>query len=605
MKRRILDFCLFFTMILSLQSCFDLDVESDGRLQYQDIFSEWKRTANYFNSTKNYIPQIAFNYDASPLASFSDEAHDASDGVNGIVYDWYHNRVSAANFPLYGPHTWSRYFEGIRKCSSFIENFNNPDICTYPWSENQRNGMNGEIRVLRAYYYLQLIKRFGGVPIIETPYEIDHDYSKDKRASFEECVDFILQECDYALNLPESDDPNVGFRWQVNNDERMTLTRAFAYAVKSQAALYAASPLWYTPDSKYNWKYVTEITKEALDQCLAHDYKLFDLEPNPDVAQNCYDYYFIHRFEPGRAVDKETIFESTSSRADVWKWAGTPIIVGAEKAGACPSQELVDAYGMKQTGEMPILGYSDADHLEPIINEKSGYDPLHPYEGRDPRFYASIYFNNSPRLLADPNTPLVETYVGGNCEISEEITEKKYTRTGYYMRKFNHNKSNANFNGEGYIKMFRLGELYMNFAEAAYQAYGPDVQVASKINGIGSLSARDAVNLIRARVDMPDIPTGLTTEEFEIRYRNERQVEFAFEEHRFYDVRRWKILENTDKFVTGMRIIKNEDNSFTYNRIKLQDRNTNTNKYLIFPLSLSEVSKIQSLTGQNWQNPGW
>lgn len=760
MKKSIIKIFIIAVSLIGINSCANLDLPSDdGRLTLEDIFSKYYTTLNYYSSCHNYIPQVGFLYgNNTPLASFSDEAHDASDGVSGAVYDWYNNRASSSNNPVEGSYSWAHYFQGIRKCNTFLASINDPEIATAQIDEDEKNGWIGEVYVLRAFYYLQLIKRYGGVPIINTPYEVTHDFSQDRRATFEECVDFIIADCDAALAIPESGKSDIGFRWDISDNERGTITRAFAYAVKSQAALYAASALWYTDDSKYTWEKVTEITKEALDQCLAHGFELFDINPAGDVAQNAYAYYFILRSDPSRSVDKETIFETTAYRTNVWKYAGTPITEGAEKAGAGPSQELVDAYGMQTNGEMPVLGYSDAQHLDPIINQSSGYDPSNPYDGRDPRFYASIYYNNAPRSLSSGNietdiypldfdrnvvnnitvsisgdektltstggdpwihttvlgralnsgeksvisfqyksnktvtdaefffcvagypqggvesganitieqasewkrfeydlstamatwgfgvnasggaapenhflrfdvtggegyeitikdfqietltspqaaTP-VETFVGGNCGISSDITQTRYTRTGYYMRKFNNYKSNASVDADGLMKIFRLGELYLNFAEAASNAVGPDVVVEGKASGAGALSAREAVNIVRARAEMPPLPSGLSKEEFQVRYRNERQVELAFEEHRFFDVRRWKILNETDKFVTGMRITKNGD-EYIYNRMKLQDRGTNADKYLIFPINLSEVSKMESFTGENWQNPGW
>lgn len=738
---------------ISLVSCDKefLDLPSDGRLTLDDIFMEYQTTRNYFDRCRDYIPQVGFSYDRAPLASFSDEAHDASDGVNGPVNDWYNDRTS----PSYNPLTvnldpWSHFTEGIRKCNTFLKYINDPAYADVDIDVNEKNGWIGEVHTLRAYYYLQLAKRYGGVPIMDQPYEVNYDFSQDTRATFEETIDFILDDCDTALAIPESGSSNVGFRWNISDAERGHVTRAFAYAVKSQAALYAASPLWYESGSKYTWDKATEITKEALDACLANGFQLFNITPAADVAQNAYAYYFINRSDPSRSVDRETIFETTASRTNVWKWAGTPITEGAEKAGAGPSQELVDAYGMKATGEMPILGYSDGNHLQPIVNPDSGYDPSNPYEGRDPRFYASIYYNDSPRSLTtgvvnkdliplgfrefinnitktvngdevtlsttggDPwiittelgraispnsnrvisfeyksnktitnaqfffcvagvpqggvSTPenivieqasewtrfeydlttgiesfgfgvnanggaqpenhflrfdptggpdyeitlrnfriesftppappqLVETFVGGNCEISNDPSETRNTRTGYYLRKYNNYLSGPNVDEDGFMKIFRLGELYLNFAEAAYQSVGPDAT-------IGTISARDAVNTIRQRVDMPELPAGLSKEEFELRYRNERQVELAFEEHRFFDVRRWKILNETDAFVTGMEITKT-GNDYNYTRIKLENRGTNVDKYLMYPIKQSEVSKMEEFTGDSWQNPGW
>ena len=758
MKKRIFKISAIILAVLFVTSCVDLDLPSDGRLSLNEIFNNYQRTRNYYGACLGYMPQVGFTFqgNTTPLASFSDEAHDASDGLNGNVNDWYNNRASSTNNPVEGNYSWGHYFQGIRKCNSFLQSINDPSIATANIDENEKNGWIGGVLTLRAYLYLQLVKRFGGVPLINTPYEVTHDFTNDKRASFEECIDFILADCDAALAIPESPTSTIGFRWDISDNERGTLTRAFAYAIKSQAALYAASPLWYESGSKYTWEKATEITKEALDQCIAHGYELFDITPDADVAQNSYAYYFINRSDPSRSIDKETIFETTSWRTNVWRNAGVPITEGAEKAGACPSQELIDSYEMQATGLMPISGYSDAQHLQPIINTNSGYDPANPYEGRDPRFYASIYYNDSPRSLTtgkiektlfplsfsstinnititkngdenklattgpdpwvhtstlggkltgttnlisfeyksnqritnaqfffcvaggpqggvstgedivieqasewtrfefslasamssfgfgvnanggaqpenhflrfDPTggagleitirdfhvesftpppapTP-VQTFVGGNSEISSNITEKRYTRTGYYLRKFNNYKSNVSMDTDGLMKVFRLGELYLNFAEAAYQSAGPDVQVASKASGAQALSAREAVNKIRERVDMPALPSGMSKTDFEKRYRNERKVELAFEEHRYYDVRRWKILNETDGFVTGMRITKS-GTVYTYNRIKLQDRNTNSDKYLLQPLNQSEVSKMEQYTGQNWQNPGW
>lgn len=763
MKNIFLKKIIVFGIIVSFVSCAKLDMSSDGRLTLDDIFSRYNTTKNYYAACYTYMPKVGFNYQdqKTPLASFSDEAHDASDGAVGNVNDWYNNRTSSTNNPVQGPYSWSHYFQGIRKCNTFLASIEDPKLATAAIDPIEKNGWIAEVRVLRAFYYLQLIKRFGGVPIINTPYEVTHDFSKDKRATFEACVDFILADCDAALAVPETEvTASTGFRWDISDAEKGKLTRAFAYAVKSQAALYAASPQWFAAGSKYTWESVTEITKTALDQCLAHGFKLFDTKPAIDVAQNAYAYYFIFRSDASRSVDKETIFETTAGPTNVWKWAGTPFITGAEKAGAGPSQELVDAYGMKATGAMPILGYTDAFHLQPIVNAASGYNTSAPYDGRDPRFYASVYYNNSPRSLTsgivakditplsftgaagtfsgmtfldnggeytlvstgnDPNinttklgrilpsgekrvftfeyksnravanaqifyavnggadgaksTPAnlvlaqatnwtrfefdlstainsfgfgvnssggqapanhflrfdptsstgyqitirnmqievftnppvptpVETFVGGNAGISNNITETRFTRTGYYLRKFNNYKSGVNVDGDGLMKVFRLGELYLNFAEAASNAVGADVSVAGKAGAAAALSARDALNVIRARAEMPALPAGLSKEAFQTRYRNERQVELAFEEHRFFDVRRWKILGETDKFVTGMRITKS-GSTYTYTRIKLQDRGTDGNKYLLQPLSQAEASKMQSYTGEIWQNAGW
>jgi hypothetical protein len=217
--------------------------------------------------------------------------------------------------------------------------------------------MVAEVKVIRAYAYLQLMKRYGGVPLMDVPYDVTHDYSQNKRASVEEVVDFIMADCDAALATPEDETQDMAFLWTLRSDaQRGKIPRAFAWAVKSQTALYAASPLFYEANSKYDWYKAAEITKAALDTCMAHGYELYSLAMNDNMsakALNIYGYYFIQQSDPVRARDKETIFESRE-QTSIWINAALPTWQGGLTAGACPSQELVDAYEMQEKGEPAI-----------------------------------------------------------------------------------------------------------------------------------------------------------------------------------------------------------------------------------------------------------
>lgn len=571
-----------------LLSCEDqLDLPTDGRITMDQVFSDYNRTRGYLNSCYGYLPEPYMD-----RASFTDEAQDADDVTPGSKFNiWYGDNITSTTYPTYSVDgsPWGRLYEGIRKCNVFIENIKTATVYA---PEAEKAAWTAQAHTLRALYYLQLIKRYGGVPLFDKPLAIDHDFSKDKRASFSQVVTFILADCDKALATPAGRD---GFSWDVYDNQYGVMTRAVAYAIKSQAVTYAASPLW--SDGTYTWQEATAITAEALSQCLANGYKLFDQQPAADIAQNAYALYFFTGSNDQRAVDKETIYHG-GDQMQVWKMAGMPTNPGMEKAGPAPTQDLVDSYEMAN-GEAPITGYADANRLEPIINPASGYDPANPYEGRDPRFYASIYYNGAVRYLNQPAGKKVETFEEGTEEISGN--NPKHTRTGYYLRKFNNYKSGQNNDADGAIRLFRLAELYLNFAEAAYQSVGPDVAVQA---GNFSMSAREAVSAVRQRAGMPAFPAGLSREAFEKKYRNERRIELAFEEHRFFDVRRWKILDQTDKFVTGMRITKNGA-VLTYNRFKFPDRNTSSVKYLMYPIDQAEVNKIIGLSGENWQNPGW
>jgi hypothetical protein len=201
------------------------------------------------------------------------------------------------------------------------------------------------------------------------------------------------------------------------------------------------------------------------------------------------------------------------------------------------------------------------------------------------------------QTFLEPMAP-VETYVGGADGIT--TNDRRTTRTGYYLRKYNNWKSNRDNNADGEIRKFRLAGLYLNFAESAYQSHGPDVEI-NLGNGF-SMSACDAVNAIRRRADMPPFPAGMTKEAFEKKYRNERRVELAFEEHRYFDVRRWKIIES-ERYVTGMRITRTGSN-YSYQRIGFE-RASAIEKYYLYPIDPSEANKMRDYTGVDWQNPGW
>ena len=743
--------------ILLFSSCSDyLDMPSDGRVELEDIFAQRNTIVGYYNSLLERIPPAGFTYGTKeypvPLAVFCDEAEDVNNRVSSPPYSWYTGATTSIDNPLYqgidsSCYAWKYYFATIRRCNTFLQQI--PGKTATDIKDVEVAGMVAEVKVIRAFSYLQLLKRYGGVPLTDTPHDVEHDYSQDARASVEQVADFIIGQCDDALETPEDEGQDMAFLWTLRSEaQRGKIPRAFAWAVKSQTALYAASPLFNPGNGgKYTWAKAAEITKEALDQCIAHGYELYNRPMNDEMSAktlNVYGYYFIQRSDPTRALDKETIFESRT-QTDIWKNAALPITLGGLVAGTCPSQELVDAYEMQEKGL-------------PIREPGSGYDESNPYDGRDPRFYASIYYNGalrswkkgesqyitleflpnrsgsgmtlatsgnaatitaagteaytetsmlqstklgvykeaylvfeytsskavsdarfyvaggstsgpssmmsgaielqqtdtwtsyrydlsdfmsdygfgkspisinssnvqpaSHRIGFKPNTddltlairglkiematpPValtsVETYVGGNCGISDNTAEIRRTRTGYYLRKFNSAVSETGNNDDGYFKIFRLAELYLNFAEAAYNASTPDQKY-------GDLSAIDAVNAVRARAEMPPLPATMNKDDFEKRYRNERRVELAFEEHRFFDVRRWKILSETDRGVHGMRItMKNPpaDSTFVYEPVPMVTRQTYADKYLLYPIPQTEVNKMLQYTGTSWQNPGW
>lgn len=569
-------------------SCSDIEFYPDGRISYEDIFSNERKTGAYLNTCYSHIQLYGMWYGNNAfLSAFTDDAQDANNVNNSAAAQWYQGRLTPYSNPVEsGSNTgwWTTYFAGIRHCNIFLANIGSAKI----YSEKTRRSWEAQAHILRAFYYWNLIKRYGGVPLSTEEYSLDYDYSKIERSSFNEVVELILSDCDKALSVSDEELP---WRSGTVDEDRGKMHKGLAWAIKSQAALFAASPLW--DDGTISWEQAAKITQKAVEECKAHGYDLYKKDPGKPASYSAYDTYFYSQSDVAGTEDKETVFE-IKNRMEIYRYHGLPIILGAENAGTSPSQELIDCYETID-GKQPILGYQDKSHLQPVINhEATLYDENNPYANRDPRLQASIYYNGSQYRLDDANS-IIETCEGGNCAIS--LTDVRMTRTGYYLRKYANWHSDKTNNQDGFFKLFRYAELLLNYAEAANEA---------SINNIAPNDAVDAINEVRNRAGMPSVPYGISQDEFRAKVRNERRVEFAFEEHRFFDVRRWKILSETDHVVTGMKAVKTGDRTYSYQRFVVNgERKAYEDKYLMFPIPGDEVVRMLNYTGKDFQNPGW
>lgn len=594
MKKTYLSAILIFGLLTTgCQGVFDLD--NDGRITREQIFADYTLTKAYLN--KCYILMPNFNgirYNSNFLDAYTDNVYDSNDVKNGNPYKYYTGLMSSSSHGIIDD-IYSKSWETIRKCNVFLENIDNATNMTI---ESDRNKWKGEALTMRAYVYWNLVKRYGSIPVIKKELAIEHDYSKDVRPPFYDCVKAIIADCDEAIAQPD-----LPWRLSVGSD-RGYMHKALAVAIKSEAILYAASPLW-DPEKKHAAE-AASMTKECLDLLKEHGYALYNpaVDKNSLAAFGNYQRYFLLEPEMSESpTDKETIFADRNGRVgEVWKTNGFPTsaMANTDKAGNCPTQELVDAY--ETVDGVPVLDpanpYADEAHLIPNYNPANKtYNPEKPYENRDPRFYSCVFHDNSIRNLKTQKE-IIRTYIGedetvpnGNAAISG--TSERNTRTGYYLRKYVHFESVKNNNKDGYFRIFRMAEMYLNYAEAEFYAHGATNQ------------AIDAVNEIRTRAGIKPLAYGINASQFEKRLRNERRVEFAYEDHRFYDVRRWKILEETEKSVTGMEITLKKDGSLAYKRIQI--RNTPDmamEKYLIRPLPFDQQN-IYKQYGVDFQNPGW
>ncbi|WP_449437615.1 RagB/SusD family nutrient uptake outer membrane protein [Pedobacter steynii] len=241
----------------------------------------------------------------------------------------------------------------------------------------------------------------------------------------------------------------------------------------------------------------------------------------------------------------------------------------------------------------------DLTNGQPANASNPLYNSAKPYENRDPRFKATILYNGA--AYRERN---IETFIPGGKDSRDGNDNWNTTKTGYYLKKFMNDAyplqnpwGNAGFQPWIYI---RYAEVLLNFAEAANEAYGPDVVPAGS-----TFSARQAINMIRSRasVNMPDLATGMAQTDMRTAIRHERQIELAFEEHRFYDVRRWKIADVTENQPSrGVIITKNSDGTFTFTpKIALDGRKFETKHYWL-PIPRAE---ILASGNQLQQNPNY
>lgn len=610
----------------------DLDMAPDGKLQLDEVFADNTRVEAFLNSCYSPMPVKGTRYffwSRGPVV-WSDDAWDTDAEAESWIMAgrMYNGDASAGNHPITNisadannGNYWAAYWTAIRNCTIFINRIGEATVT----DEGKRNRMKAEAHLLRAYYYHELLKWFGAVlPIEREAYDFQQDFSTVTKASYYEVVKFIMEDCDVALGTNE-------LPWRISSDgEAGRVNKALAEAIKSKMILFAASPL--NNGGQDLWQEAYEANKTSLQNLKAQGFELYNkvsfpqtymsdvafIGPEKNEKSALYNEYFTQNMVYSNApADKETIYQSRDGQGNIWNIDG----IGAQdgyKSGTCPSQELVDAY--ETTDGQPILNlanpYLDEKHLQPNYNSSNTlYDPQDPYANRDPRFYASIYYNGSKRKAfwnfaeapeSHENYPapmgnrtrIIATYVG-EPQTGIDRSVRRATRTGYFERKFLHpNSGGDNPVGGANWKLFRLGEVILNFAEAALEAGHLD-------------EARDATNEIRSRVGMPELPAGLSQEELRLRIRNERRVELAMEENRYFDVRRWSQpgadLAATDRWVTAMEITRNSNGSFTYGRrtVREGERKNYTNKFLWVPIPLAEANRMLSITGTNWQNPGW
>ena len=543
-------------------SCNVLDFdESSSQYSRDDMYKTYSNIQKMLTNIYGYMP----NKDIADVSSALRDC--GSDDAEYADPDASVQRFTNGNWsPIQTvDDKWSLYY-GIRSANEFLESIETVDLSMYQYDTKYQRWLEHlayypyEARVLRAYYFFELARRYGDIAMPLTMLTAEQANSIGKTPS-DEVIDFIVSECDAcAPNLPAT---YVGLL----DDEIGRVTNGFALAVKAKALLYAASPLHNPSGDKAKWKKAAEAAKAIID---LNQYKL-------DKAEKANNY-----------LSQEVIFAIARSESQSFEKNNFPVRFTegqrTSMAGTFPTQNLVDAFETK--GGYDITLAADGWHTS-----DPAFDITKPYENRDPRFARAVLANGMSFKGSS-----IETFVGGK-DYSATRSELG-TPTGYYLRRYI--QESTSFTPEASVTnkpqwiVYRYAEALLSYAEAVNEYLGSP----SATDGTFTLSALDAINQVRANADMPDVEA-TTQAAFRDAVRREWRVEFAFEDHRFWDVRRWKIGQSVMGQIDGVEIVKNGSN-LSYSR-KMVESRTWSDKMNLYPIPQAETFNNPNLT----QNTGW
>ncbi|HEX5153015.1 MAG TPA: RagB/SusD family nutrient uptake outer membrane protein [Parafilimonas sp.] len=508
------------------------------------IWSSYTNANLFVNDIYADIPTGFLLFDVDPFDNWTDNQFPTFNWVTSLASVAPRNYNSTSS-PVNS--WWTNGYAEIRKCNIVLQNAPNiPDA-----SDEDKNEMIAQAKFFRAYWYSWLINFFGGVPIISVPLnKSSGDTLNYPRSTYDECVTFIQQDlADAASALPDE--------W--SSDQHGRVTKGAALALKSEVELYASK--WQ--DCVNSCSAIFALGKYSLA-----DYNTM-LIPAGEVND---EVIFDVDFDGKTKAHNAEIF--LSPRVDPASG------IAAGWGHVQPTQELVDDYE--------------------FTDGKPGTDASHandPYTGRDKRFYASILYNGSDWRGGKVWTyydPTINVYAN-NFDIN---FSHQGTQTGYYFHKYldpTLTPSETNYYGKAIngtnAVLFRLGEIYLNFAEAQNELSGPTGDVYKYIN------------LLRERGGVPGLPPGLSKDQMREHIRHERRIELAFEGKRYFDIMRWKIAGQVlNKTLTGMEITGTPGN-WIYTRVPAYNgkRVFNTPRDYLFPIPSAALDQNPKLT----QNPGW
>ena len=555
--------------VVLLASCSDelITEKPVNFTQASVVYGDSVKISQFVNNIYSFLPE-GYNRlgSNSMLASATDDAVHAVRG----------SAAEKLGTGAWGPTAlrddpFSSSYTGIRKSFVYEEEIH-PEIQDIVMTAAGRDLYYGQVLFLRALLNFELLKRFGGYPLVTEALDSDQDLNIP-RSTYDECVNYIAGLCDEAVNLLPSTYPSGHLG---------RATKGAALALKARLLLYSASPLFNDPgkaaggleSGSYDpakWEAAAEAAAAVINitDIGAPAYELYKSGTGYDAF-----FYTLNG-------NQEIILSKMATSNNTIERLNGPVSITGGEGGTSPSLDLVNAYEM-ETGEP--FDWNNPAHA------------ADPFAARDPRFAKSILFNGATWM----NNMTIETFEGGKDKVGNQAT-----RTSFYLRKFlNINARWAGQTGKTLhcFPLFRYGEVLLNYAEAMNEAYGPDADP----EGFG-MTARQAVHLIRERAGLTGntdlsltVAPGDKTEMREA-VRHERRIELVFEEHRYWDLRRWRTAEQVlNQPVRGLGITRNPDETYSYMPHVVEQRVFAPRMYL-YPFPQEEISRNSNLI----QNTGW
>ncbi len=646
MKRNILKLFCALSLICGFASCTDyLDKTPDSTVNADEAFKNFTNFQGYVEEVYNCIPSKESNYWCTTFNWGEDEilntgmgdSHETAHFDLGDYRYWYSdpqsflhsnglNSTSTDKFSHSLEHAWYC----IRKCNLGLENLEKMTDCT----QEEKNIIKGQLLFFRAWWHEELMEFYGGMPYVDTVLDGSQALTLP-RLSFQECATKCAEDFRAAADLLPNDwDKTViGKKTLGKNDLRITKVCALGYLGK--VLLWAASPLNNlgaevgASKNGDTYRYNVEFAAKAAD-ALAEAISQVNSGSTPyALAEYKYDNIYDHVASEDSKTNFSDIFRTTGKG---WKQPGsTEAILRAPYIGANGSNwnftknwgikinEIVQHDAVIHQPTANYVNYYGMANGLPLDDPESGFDPTHPFKGRDPRFYHDIVFDGFQYINTtigkenpDYQFKYVQMYTGSNLRSSSS----QGCRTGYYCQKLvphQANRYDVMYEWGGALQCdlpyMRLADIYLMYAEA-----GAAVQGANYKSNKCNLTAVDAINVLRDRVEAGHVADkyAANQQKFMDEVRRERAVELAFEGFRWNDLQRWLLLTEYPYNIKTSQEFKRVGD-FDYTKKDPRDAEVAgwsektiltrdfTEKHYLLPLKQSDVY----LYPEFGQNPGW